>query len=115
MGENLSIGPGEIRGGAHCSEIRLPFWRRKRSARELPIGQRDSISSERTIHAAHEVGTYLVPEAARAGVQHYGHLALEQPKHRCRGRIQDLVDHLDLEKMISATERAELVPASFLG
>ena len=106
VGEHLTVGEREVRGGAHRREVVAPLGRRERRARELAIGQRDAVARERRVHRAHVVGAHLVAEAARAGVDEHRDLALaKRPRASAASASKMRVDALDLEEVVAAAER----------
>src|SRR5690242_21329822 len=50
---SLPVGPGEIRGRRHCTQVRLPFLRTDWCTRELPVRQRDVVLGHDLIHQSH--------------------------------------------------------------
>jgi hypothetical protein len=85
----------------------------------LAVGQADIVLAVGFLHNVQMVLAGLVPEAARACMNHDGDLPDLRDAHRLGGDgVVDFVHHLDFEEVVAAAERAELVFAaldSFLG
>src|SRR5262249_5756393 len=114
MCEDLAVREREVRGGAHGREVLAPFGRRERRARELAIGQRDAVAGDRVAHSLHVGGADLMATPARAGVNEDRDPIEREAEGARRGRVEDRLNALDLEKVVAAAERPELILAALL-
>ena len=109
--EELPVGPGVVGGAGHGGQVLLPPAGGKPRAGELAVGKGDSRLVDVLDHPRQVIVADLVSEAAGAAVDHDAELAELQAEGRGGLRIEDLLDHLDLEKVVSRPERPELVLA----
>jgi hypothetical protein len=108
VGDGLPVGPGEVGRGGHRTQVGAALGRAHRRAGELAVRQRDPVALQGGVHPAHEVGTDLVAEPARARVDQHGQLPLLEPERRGRADLVDALDPLELEEVVARAERADL-------
>ena len=113
--EHLTVGEGEVGGGAHRAEVGARLVGVDGRTGQLPIGHADAVASERLAGRVEIVGADLVAEPARSRVDHDGHLALAEAERARRRPVVDHLDRLHLEEVIPRAERAELTPAALAG
>src|SRR5207249_3483026 len=76
------------------------------------IGHADPVALERPARELEIVGAHLMPEAARARVDHEGHVPRGEAEPLRGPRVVDLVHDLHLEEVVARAEGAELPPAA---
>jgi len=108
VGHRLPVCPGEVRGAVHRCQICLPLRRRERRTGELAIREDDSVAVEHCVHPFNVVRADLMTQAARAGVDQHGDLALAQAECTCGVRVEDPLDHLHLDEVVTRSHRSQL-------
>src|SRR3990172_1262015 len=64
VADDLAIGEGAVRGGAHCTEIALTDLRLYGGASQLPVWKRNARRCRRRQHVPQELRADLMPEPA---------------------------------------------------
>ena len=90
----------------------MRLGRAERRARELAVAQVDPPARELACDIADVVRAHLMPETARAAVDHHGHGTALEPEQAGRAGVVDLIDRLHLEKVVARVERPELAAAA---
>ena len=115
VGQHLAVAPGEIGRRDHGPDIVLSFDQFHRRARQLAIGQLDAVLFLHSLQHLEVVGADLMAQPTAAAVDLHHDLSLEQAHGLGRGRIEDLVDDVDLGEVVARAERADLRAAAFFG
>ena len=109
--QHLPVRPGVIRRAGHRRKVIPAAGGVQPRAGELPVGQIDSGFAGMFHHPGQRLVADLVAEAPGAAVDHYADLPFFEAVGRGNGCVEDLLDRLDLEKMVPRSERSELVPS----
>ena len=115
VGDALAVGPGKISRGAHGSQICLPFGRSGRNAGKLAVRQVELVTAHGRVHVSQIVGTHLVSESARSGVDQHHNLVLVKAETLGNLRLKDALHVLHFQEVVAGTERAHLRQPALAG
>ena len=107
--EDLAVGPGVVGRAGHRREIVPPPGGRQPGAGELAVGQGNPDLVDVFDHPGQVIVADLIAQAPGAAVDQDADLARRQAEGRGGRRVEDLLDDLDLEEVVSRPERPELV------
>ena len=85
------------------------------NAGELPVGHVDAVAAHALVHVAQVVGTDLVAQATRPGVDEHDDLVFMKAQCLRNRRLEDAVDVLNFQEVVAGAERAHLRQAALLG
>lgn len=112
VGDHLPVGPGVVGPAAHGAVVALAEPRRERRAGELPVRQVDGVRPEEDLHLPQVFGGDLMPAAAGAAVYGDGDRARLQAVGFGGALVEHLVNHVELQEVVSGAEGPQLPSAA---
>ena len=112
MGDHLPVGEGGVGGRRHGGEVGLTLRRAERCAGELAVGDANAVARHGFVETAEIVRSDLMPESARAAVEHDEHLpgAVEPESWGHPGIVEAVrPEGLDLQVVVPRPQGAELL------
>ena len=98
---NWRLHQAKLAAARIARNVVLSFGAVHGSTGQLPIGQRNAILLRHLAEPCQSVVTDLVPQAARAAMDHHADHILLQPHHAGGAFVEYMIDYLNLDEMVA--------------